>query len=101
MVSLNFLTPTDYLPQIAKNAKDKRLSLNLSQQTLASRSGVSLGTIKKFEMTGKISLESLLKLALVLDALNTFDELFAPVAPESFPSLDLLLKQKEKKRGRK
>jgi transcriptional regulator with XRE-family HTH domain len=101
MISLNFLTPLDYLTQIAKNAKSKRLSLNLTQQTLANRSGVSLGAIKRFESTGKVSLESLLKLALVLESLESFNSLFAPTPLESLPSLDAILKHIPRKRGRK
>jgi len=61
---------------IAHQVQAKRLSLNFSQKTLSERSGVSLGVIKKFEHSGKISLESLLKLALVLDALNDFEFIF-------------------------
>ncbi len=42
-MSINiFSTPSEVAISIAKRAKDKRLSLNLSQQTLANRSGVSL-----------------------------------------------------------
>ncbi len=64
-MDFNLLTPHDLLSQIAKQAKEKRLSLNLTQQSLSDRSGVSLGVLKKFERTGKISIESLLKLALI------------------------------------
>ncbi len=46
---------------LARQAQKKRLSLNFSQRTLAERSGVSYGVLKKFEQTGCISLESLLK----------------------------------------
>lgn len=101
MIPLNILTPIEYLAQIAQNAKAKRLSLNLSQQNLALRSGVSLGSIKRFERTGKISLESLLKLALVLKSLESFNSLFAQDPLQSLPSLDAILKRTSRKRGRK
>ena len=96
-----FMTPLEIAFHIAKTAKDKRLALNLSQNSLSERSGVSLGVLKKFEHTGKISLESLLKLALVLDSLSDFLELFRPLAPEELRSLDEILNQKSRKRGRK
>ena len=86
---------------IALRAKAKRLALNLSQKTLSERSGVSFGVIKKFERTGKISLESLLKIALILDAFNECNVLFAPTAPEQFASLDELLKDHTRERGRR
>ncbi len=101
MASLNLYTPYEVLLQIALRAKEKRLFLNLSQKSLSDRSGVSFGVIKKFETTGKISLESLLKLAFVLEALNEFADLFGAKALESYLSLDQLLKQKPRKRGRK
>lgn len=101
MFPLNILTPLEFLTHIAQNAKAKRLSLNLSQQNLSLRSGVSLGSIKRFERTGKISLESLLRLALVLKSLESFNSLFAEEPLQSLPSLDAILKQFHRKRGRK
>ena len=70
------LAPNEITKHIARQAQAKRLSLNFSQKTLSQRSGVSFGVIKKFERTGLISLESLLKLALVLDSLEEFKNLF-------------------------
>ncbi len=42
---------------------------------MAERSGVSLGSLKRFENTGKISLEFLLKLMHLLGRLHEFDQL--------------------------
>lgn len=100
MISLSLLTPYDTLVQIAKRASEKRLELNFSQKTLSERSGVSLGVLKKFERTGKISLESLLKLALVLDSLEGFAEVFPPKPLKSYVSLEQALKKKNRRRGR-
>lgn len=96
-----FLSCPEVARFIAKRAQAKRLSLNLSQKTLAERSGVSFGALKKFERTGKISLESLLKIALVLGCLEDFMTPFQPAAPETLLSLDQLLNDKTRKRGRK
>jgi transcriptional regulator with XRE-family HTH domain len=68
--------PSDILKEIAENHKRLRKSLKLSQAELATRSGVSLGTIKRFERTGQIALESLLKLAYLLNALQDFETIF-------------------------
>ncbi len=100
-MNVNLFTPYELLTKIAERSKEKRLSLDLSQQSLADCSGVSLGVLKKFERTGKISLESLLKLALVLDSLQEFDLLFSPKPLESYLTLNQMLKQKKRKRGRK
>jgi transcriptional regulator with XRE-family HTH domain len=50
----------------------------MSQEEMAERSGVSLGTLKRFENTGKISLDSLLKLMHLLGRLDEFDKLLLP-----------------------
>ena len=99
MISVSMMTPQEMLKAIATNARKLRLQLDLSQQTLSARSGVSYGSLKKFEQTGQISLESLLKLALILGCIDGFKDLFAPVVPVL--SLDDLIKDKSRKRGRK
>ena len=99
MVSIELMTPLEIAGHIAKKAKEKRLEQNLSQRTLSERSNVSLGVLKKFERTGKISLESLLKLALALGCLGDFITLFNSMPPEAALTLDELLKQKTRKRG--
>jgi transcriptional regulator with XRE-family HTH domain len=74
---LNFsltTTPSDVLQTLAKRHQVLRKKIGYSQQELADRSGVSLGSIKRFERTGLISLESLLKLAHVLNRLEDFDK---------------------------
>lgn len=72
---LSFLSKTS--PQVMDELKDKfkqrRKTLSCTQKQLAERSGVSFGSIKRFETTGKISLESFLKLALILECLDDFD----------------------------
>ena len=100
-MSLPLMTPEEMKQHIAKCAQNKRLYLNLSQKSLSERSGVSFGTLKKFERTGKISLESLLKLALVLECLEQFRDLFKLPNPIELPSIDELLKDNTRKRGRK
>jgi transcriptional regulator with XRE-family HTH domain len=91
--------PQDIQLNIARRAKARRLSLNLSQKTLSERSGVSYGTLKKFEQTGLISLKSLLSLSVTLNALDDFEKLF--INKQQYPeTMDELLKQKTRQRGR-
>ncbi len=100
-MSVILITPPEMAKQVAKQERTKRLSLNLSQKGLSERSGVSYAVIKKFEQTGKISLESLLKIALVLNSLNEFECLFNIIPAETANSLDELLSDTNRKRGRK
>ena len=61
MMSIMLKTPSEVMQDLALKVKQKRLSQNLSQIGVADRAGVSLGSLKRFEQTGQISLESLLK----------------------------------------
>ena len=62
---------------IAGRFKARRLAMNLTQNELAARSGVTFSSLKRFEREGLIALDSLLNLALVLNCLDDFDKLAA------------------------
>ena len=92
-IFLKFKTPCEVSAEIAKKAKEKRKYMHLTQVQLAERSGVSLGSLKRFERTGEISLSSLLKIAMVLDSLNEFEKLFD--RPE-YTSIEEILNDKNR-----
>ena len=71
--------PYGFLQEIALRHKALRKQAGFSQCELAKRSGVSLGSLKRFELTGQISLESLLKLTDVLNRLNDFEAILQPI----------------------
>jgi transcriptional regulator with XRE-family HTH domain len=62
---------------LAERARERRLTANLTQAGLATRAGVSLGSLKRFERTGEVSLERMIRIALALGANEGFDQLFA------------------------
>jgi transcriptional regulator with XRE-family HTH domain len=66
-------TPLEVSKTLAERHRTLRKQLKMSQEEMAERSGVSLGSLKRFENTGKISLDSLLKLMHLLGRLNEFD----------------------------
>jgi len=74
---LSFLpkTPIEIMQELKTKFKEKRKSFGYTQNELATRSGVSLGSLKRFERSGQIALESLLKLALILECLGDFSSL--------------------------
>ena len=63
----------DILNELAQKHKVLRKQLGITQSELARRSGVSLGSIKRFELTGQISLESLLKSVQILNRISDFE----------------------------
>lgn len=65
--------PVDVLADTAAKIKALRKQHGYSQAELAKRSGVSLGSLRRFEQTGQVSYESLLKISLILDRLSDFE----------------------------
>jgi transcriptional regulator with XRE-family HTH domain len=97
--SLDAFNPYAIAREMAGRLKKRRLALKLTQQALASKSEVSLGSLKRFEHQYEISLKHLLQLAVVLDATEEFSALF-PVS--KFSSIAEVLKaanDKQPKRG--
>ena len=82
--------------ELAQHVKARRLAVGLTQQGLADRSGVKLPTLRKFEQKGVISLESFLKLLMVLGGLERVLEAVKPEQAE-FSSIDEVLEETRKK----
>ena len=64
-----------YLIRVRKIRKRR----SITQEKLASISGVSYGSIKRFETTGQISLLSLTKIAIALDLADELRNIFTQV----------------------
>ncbi len=86
----SLLDDTDVSQAFATHLRDLRKEAKLSREALAERSCVPASTIKKFELTGQISLRQLLLLWQSLDSLDRLYQLTqpssAPVKPNSVPS---------------
>ena len=98
-MTVSLKTPSEVRLELAAKAKEYRLALNISQKELAERSGVSLGSVKRFEGSGLVSLSALLEIALVLGCLDGFACLF--VAKQESASLFVPEPKKRKRSGRK
>lgn len=85
---------------IAENMRNRRLATGLTQQGLAKRSGVSLATLRKFEQKGIISLESFLRLAMVLDTLEDMVKA-TELSVTEYSSIDEVIEAERKKPPRK
>ena len=85
---------------IRDRVKSRRLELNLTQLSLAKKSGVSLGTLKHFERYAKISLQHLLMLAITLQAVDEFKKLFSNKIYRSIDEVIQSNKTSSRKRGR-
>jgi len=76
---------------ISQRVRTRRREAKISQSELAKRSGVSLGSIKRFEGSGEISLAGLLRIAAVLGYENDFEKLFER---KNYQSIDEILNAK-------
>ncbi len=79
MISLEQKTWNEINREIAANVKALRKRKKISQTMLSAKSGVSLGSIKRFEQTGEISLQSLTKIAIALETEKELEGLFSDV----------------------
>ena len=81
----------DIKQKLAARVRIRRKEAKISQFELAGRSGVSLGSVKRFEGSGEISLIHLLRIAAALGYENDFDRLFER---KNYQSIDEILNAK-------
>ncbi|MDY5871186.1 MAG: helix-turn-helix transcriptional regulator [Lachnospiraceae bacterium] len=89
MINLYQKTWTEINTDIANRMIQLRKRRKISQKKLAAKSGVSLGSLKRFEQTGEISLQSFTKLAIALEVEGELEALFSEVP---FDSIEEVLK---------
>ncbi len=87
MINLEQRTANEINKDLAGRVAKLRKRRKISQQALAQRSGVSFGSVKRFEQTGDISLQSLAKIAIALGVEEELDSLFSQVPYESLEEI--------------
>lgn len=87
----NSKTPNDIAKEFVEKIKQQRKMLKISQVQLAAKSGVSLGSIKRFESKYEISLNSLIKILIVLNLEKDFENLFTQ---KTYNSIDEVINGK-------
>lgn len=101
MLPTDLQTPRDMARLLARRVKVLRLDLGWTQREVAERAAINLATYRRFERTGQISLERLLKLAVILDARAGFDHLFSRPPARSLAELEQRAERLTRKRGRR
>ncbi len=96
---LSLKTESDVLREVAETVRAHRLALHWRQEDLATRSGVSIATLRRFERTGQIGFFGLAKL---LVSLGLADQLLAGLKrPEPAPkSMEAFLAPAKTRRQR-
>jgi len=93
------LAPASAQRLLAQRLRDARVALGLKQSTLASRAGVSLPTLRRFEQKGEISLKYLTRICHALGRLDEFENLFRPPPARSMADLEASASRPKRKRG--
>lgn len=93
MINLYQKTWTEINNDIAQKIVRLRKRKKITQKQLAARSGVSLGSLKRFEQSGEISLQSLTKIAIAVDVENELEGLFDNVP---FASIEEIINEQTK-----
>ena len=93
MINLYQKTWTEINNDIAQKIVRLRKRKKITQKQLVARSGVSLGSLKRFEQSGEISLQSLTKIAIALDVENELEGLFDNVP---FASIEEVINEQTK-----
>ena len=81
-------TPDEINKGIADRVRTVRKRRKISQVRLSEKSGVSLGSVKRFESTGEISLLSLTKIAIALNVEQELKQLFSNVPYMSLEEIE-------------
>ena len=78
------------LRALGERARQLRLVRKLRQDELATRAGIGVATVHRFEKTGSASIENVLRIAAALEVEGGFDQLFEAPA---YSSLDEALER--------
>jgi len=76
MLTFELATVDEIATELGSRLRDQRLAQNLTQEELASRAGVSRGTVRNLETKGQASMESLLRIVAALGLAGSLSELF-------------------------
>ncbi|WP_129666413.1 helix-turn-helix transcriptional regulator [Phytoactinopolyspora endophytica] len=98
---MSLLTRRDVARQLGERVRALRLRADMKIETLAEHAGVSEMTVRRFETTGRGSVDTLLKLALALGRLDEFAELLAPPSARTVDEFVARGTAPARKRGRR
>ena len=73
-----FLSIGDSLRALGLRAQQLRLLRNLTQEELGKNAGVGIKVVRRFESSGKGSMENVVRIAVALGAQDAFGKLFEP-----------------------
>lgn len=77
MIDVNLMTPMEIAASLGARLKSRRLSLRITQQELAQRAGLNVGTVKNLEAkTAACTLDTVVRVSVALGLADHFESLF-------------------------
>lgn len=101
MLPFELKTTSEVAKDLAGRVREVRVERRLTQAELAKRADVALATYRRFEQTGEISLDRLLRVAQVLEVLGDFNRLFQTPPASSLDELEHKQSLKGRRRVKK
>ena len=98
--TLTLKGPGEVARLMADRMRALRLFRGWTQQTLADRAGITMASYRRFETTGKASLDLVLKVAHALSRLEEFEQLLEASPAASIEELERRQRGTKRKRGR-
>jgi len=88
MIDITLMTSAELAAELGARLKRRRLSLRMTQEELASRAGLNVGTVKNLERKAAgCTLDPLIRIASVLGLADQFETLFV-VTPKSIAQME-------------
>jgi len=93
------LSPEEMMKGLAERLKKRRLEKGISRAMLHILAGVPVPTITRFEMSGRISLESFVKLASALGYADELNALFREAKFSTMEEMETIKRNSGRQRG--
>lgn len=92
--------PEMLMSRLAGNCRARRLEKGYSRRTLSELTGIPAPTIEKFERTGKISLESFVRLVIEFDYFDEMTLILSRTKYSTSKELEAINRNLKRKNGR-
>ena len=87
-MSVLLMSPPELCAEVAARVRQRRLAMDLTREGLAVRADVSVASIKRFETTGLIAFDALVRIAFALGAEAEVAALFPAPPPLSLAEIE-------------
>jgi transcriptional regulator with XRE-family HTH domain len=93
--------PNEIAKSIAADFRRRRIEKNITREDMATKSGVAVSNIVRFEQKGLISLKNLISLAIAMDYVGEIKNIFAEPKYSTMDELTQIRRNSNKKKAHK